>query len=1044
MGTLSVPDEPDNAHPQITYLKVSPDGRHIAAGYVDGMIRLFNYDTMTLSVALNGHRKAVTALAFNSDGTRLASGSQDTDCILWDIVGEVGIARFRGHKDQVTSVVLLETNMSDAHSKKSYLITASKDTLVKVWDLNSLHCVQTVVGIRSEVWSLGVSPSKDRLFVGSADNQLREYSIGAAPRVAAGVAGVLNSTLEQEEGGDVLGDSEVLIFMGSLTRQSGDRVETIDVSNSGLVSVQSSGKLLEVYKIRTESETRKRVIRRLRRQREKLAKKKDSSKEGPVDDADVATPSFEFDLAGTSLELLDAQLRKMEEEMARVEREEIHGGDEEEPASNSEVKNPLVIATDELELVGLAHAPTKISSFATLPGTYDVNNASGNPQQVQFLLALSDNQLQVHSLPLNQAAVDALGTKDITTSAGTPVPLAHISRTIDMGGHRSDVRSVVISQDGTLILTCSLGEAKVWNSTSGNCIRTLTLNSSKDVALSAGFGPGARHAIVGTKEGFLYLFDLASGDVLESHEAHSGAVWSVAVRPDEKGCATGSADKEIKFWDFELKAPSDQDKKGKKKVATPVSPESMQLTLSHSRTLKIGDEVLAIKYSKHSDPEKLLIAAALLDSTIKVFFDDSLKFFLSLYGHKLPVLSLDISADSTLLVSASADKSVKVWGLDFGDCHKSFHAHADPVTSVAFVSRTHYFFTASKDKTIKYWDGDRFEQILTLQGHKGHVWSTAVSQDGLFMVSTSSDRSVRVWRRTDEQVFLDEERDRAFQDSVEKEAVNMNVDDILHGTDKVGAIGSDGLAVTTVEEDGKPVLTHVAGAMNAGLVSEVSGIVANPTRETGKDSDRLMDALSLVAKEVEKWTEYAQDLASARAQGAKDEEVEAPPRNPELLGLTPAAYILRVLRQIRPSDLNQVLLVLPFPEALKLLKYMYHNLRRGAGIELCTKVTLLLLRIHSGALTTAHQTHLPLLNALKSAMQDALLTAREAIGFNVAGLRFLDTILQDVEAGSAEFAPSVGDSVLSDAGVMKARAKKKEKTKERGFRAGKRQKVQLL
>jgi hypothetical protein len=42
-----------------------------------------------------------------------------------------------------------------------------------------------------------------------------------------------------------------------------------------------------------------------------------------------------------------------------------------------------------------------------------------------------------------------------------------------------------------------------------------------------------------------------------------------------------------------------------------------------------------------------------------VFFVDSFKFFLSLYGHKLPVLCMDISSDGTLLVSGSADKNIK-------------------------------------------------------------------------------------------------------------------------------------------------------------------------------------------------------------------------------------------------------------------------------------------------------------------------------------------------------------------------------------------------
>lgn len=35
----------------------------------------------------------------------LASGSFDTDLILWDVVGEAGLYRLRGHKDQVTDLV---------------------------------------------------------------------------------------------------------------------------------------------------------------------------------------------------------------------------------------------------------------------------------------------------------------------------------------------------------------------------------------------------------------------------------------------------------------------------------------------------------------------------------------------------------------------------------------------------------------------------------------------------------------------------------------------------------------------------------------------------------------------------------------------------------------------------------------------------------------------------------------------------------------------------------------------------------------------------
>ena len=95
-----------------------------------------------------------------------------------------------------------------------------------------------------------------------------------------------------------------------------------------------------------------------------------------------------------------------------------------------------------------------------------------------------------------------------------------------------------------------------------------------------------------------------------------------------------------------------------------------------------------------------------------MLFVDTFKQYLTLFGHKLPVLAVSISSDGSLLASASADKTVKIWGMDFGDCHRSLLAHSEPVTSVVFVRDTHYFFSAAKDKLVKFWDGERFEQIL--------------------------------------------------------------------------------------------------------------------------------------------------------------------------------------------------------------------------------------------------------------------------------------------------------------------------------------------
>ena len=77
----------------VTCIVQSPQPDCFAVGYADGSIRLWSPSSASVTTTFNGHKKAITALAFDESGTQLASGSQDTDLILWDIVGEAGLYR---------------------------------------------------------------------------------------------------------------------------------------------------------------------------------------------------------------------------------------------------------------------------------------------------------------------------------------------------------------------------------------------------------------------------------------------------------------------------------------------------------------------------------------------------------------------------------------------------------------------------------------------------------------------------------------------------------------------------------------------------------------------------------------------------------------------------------------------------------------------------------------------------------------------------------------------------------------------------------------
>lgn len=313
-----------------------------------------------------------------------------------------------------------------------------------------------------------------------------------------------------------------------------------------------------------------------------------------------------------------------------------------------------------------------------------------------------------------------------------------------------------------------------------------------------------------------------------------------------------------------------------------------KLSISLERQLKMSGDAMCVCYSPVKAADKRMVAVGLLDNTIKVFYDDSLKFFLSLYGHKLPVMCMDISYDSKLLISGSADKTIKIWGLDFGDCHRSLIAHDDSVTSLRFQPNTHYAFSTSKDGVLKYWDVDRFEQIQRLPGHVGHAWCVDVAGDGAVVVTCGQDRSLRLWERSEDLVFVEEERERELEASV---------NDALEKDQNQSSI-------RTIDRDGDraTVAPHMVTNTEA---HDHSATLA--TIETLKGGERLMESIDLVEAE----------LAAAGHDG--DEAASPSSYNPLLMGMHPHKYLLTQLRTIKAPDVEQALLVMPFHYALRLV-----------------------------------------------------------------------------------------------------------------------------
>lgn len=62
-----------------------PDGKTLATAGVEGVVRLWDMETLKEKPLPPGHLRTVTALAFSADGTRLLTGSSDQTARVWEL-----------------------------------------------------------------------------------------------------------------------------------------------------------------------------------------------------------------------------------------------------------------------------------------------------------------------------------------------------------------------------------------------------------------------------------------------------------------------------------------------------------------------------------------------------------------------------------------------------------------------------------------------------------------------------------------------------------------------------------------------------------------------------------------------------------------------------------------------------------------------------------------------------------------------------------------------------------------------------------------------
>ena len=374
---------------------------------------------------------------------------------------------------QVTDLVFLDS------SKK--LVSSSKDKFLRVWNLETQHCMQIVGGHHSEIWSMDIDPDERFLVTGSADQELRFFTT-KHDLVAGKSVDESNTNGTKDSDQSTQSKWEVLKQFGEITRQSKDRVATVRFNKSGnLLACQVAGKTVELFNVLDETEAKRKAKRRINRKKGKKAGKGE---------------------------------------------QDVTENGESNHTTGEEGSGSMITVADVFKLLHTIRASKKICSISFCP-LIPKNSIS------TVALSLNNNLLEFYS---------------VGSSAVTKL------HCIELQGHRSDIRSVTLSSDNSLLMSTSHNAVKIWNPSTGSCLRTI----------DSGYGlcgliiPQNKYALVGNKSGAIEILDIASGSCVEVLEAHGGSIRSIVALPYENGFVTASADHDIKFWEYHIEKKSEQ------------------------------------------------------------------------------------------------------------------------------------------------------------------------------------------------------------------------------------------------------------------------------------------------------------------------------------------------------------------------------------------------------------------------------------------------------------------------------------------------------
>ena len=153
----------------INAMSITSDGSVLASGSDDHTVKLWSLPGGKLLTTLDGHMAPVLAITITPDGRILASGSDDNTIKLWSLPGGKVVATLQGHKSRIWLLAITPDG--------KILASGSDDHTVKLWSIPGGELLATLDGHTNSISALSISPDGKTLATGGEDNLIKLWSL---------------------------------------------------------------------------------------------------------------------------------------------------------------------------------------------------------------------------------------------------------------------------------------------------------------------------------------------------------------------------------------------------------------------------------------------------------------------------------------------------------------------------------------------------------------------------------------------------------------------------------------------------------------------------------------------------------------------------------------------------------------------------------------------------------------------------------------------------------------------------------------------------